>query len=77
MTVRKRASGYFREVLRPRIEQFETIFTHEHGPLEGVSILLGSMSDPIIEHGHRGSMRAIACRCRRPTRWASFLASSR
>lgn len=49
--------GYFREVFRPRIEQFETIFTHEHGPFEGVSGLLGEMSDPIIEHGYWGSMR--------------------
>ena len=39
------------------MEQFETIFTHEHGPLEGVSILLGGMSEPIIEHGYWGSMR--------------------
>jgi aldoxime dehydratase len=53
----KEGVGYFREVLSPRMEQFETIFTHEHGPLEGVSILLGSMSDPIIEHGYWGSMR--------------------
>lgn len=49
--------GYFREILSPRMEQFETIFTHQHGPLEGVSILLGSMSEPIIEHGYWGSMR--------------------
>jgi aldoxime dehydratase len=49
--------GYFREILRPRMEQFETIFTHAHGPLEGVSILMGSMSEPIIEHGYWGSMR--------------------
>jgi aldoxime dehydratase len=49
--------GYFREILRPRMEQFETIFTHEHGPLEGVSVILGSMSEPIIEHGYWGSMR--------------------
>lgn len=53
----KEGVGYFREVLSPRMEQFETIFTHEHGPLEGVSILLGSMSEPIIEHGYWGSMR--------------------
>jgi len=53
----KEGVGYFREILRPRMEQFETIFTHEHGPLEGVSILLGSMSEPIIEHGYWGSMR--------------------
>ncbi len=49
--------GYFREVFRPRMEQFETIYTHDYGPLEGVSILMGSMSEPILEHGYWGSMR--------------------
>jgi aldoxime dehydratase len=49
--------GYFREILRPRMEQFETIFTAAHGPYEGVSVLFGKMSDPIIEHGYWGSMR--------------------
>ena len=49
--------GYFREILRPRMEQFETIFTHDYGPLEGVSVLMGGMSEPIIEHGYWGSMR--------------------
>ena len=49
--------GYFREVLRPRMEQSETIYTHDYGPLEGVSILMGSMSEPVIEHGYWGSMR--------------------
>ena len=49
--------GYFREVLSPRMEQFETIFTHEHGPFEGVSILFDKMSEPIFEHGYWGSMR--------------------
>lgn len=49
--------GYFREVLSPRIKQFETIFTHEHGPFEGVSILFDGMSKPIFEHGYWGSMR--------------------
>ena len=49
--------GYFREIFRPRMEQFETIYTHDYGPLEGVSLLMGSMSQPIIEHGYWGSMR--------------------
>ncbi len=48
--------GYFREILSPRMEQFETIFTAP-GPLEGVSILLGGLTEPIIEHGYWGSMR--------------------
>jgi aldoxime dehydratase len=49
--------GYFREVLSPRMEQFETIYTHDYGPFEGVSILFGNMSQPIFEHGYWGSMR--------------------
>jgi aldoxime dehydratase len=49
--------GYLREILRPRIEQFETIYTAAHGPFEGVSKLFGKMSEPIIEHGYWGSMR--------------------
>ena len=49
--------GYWREVLSPRMEQFETIFTHDYGPFEGVSILFGNMSQPIFEHGYWGSMR--------------------
>jgi aliphatic aldoxime dehydratase len=53
----KEGVGYFREILRPRMEQFETIFTHAHGPFEGVSILFPEMSEPIIEHGYWGSMR--------------------
>ncbi|REF85936.1 aldoxime dehydratase [Methylovirgula ligni] len=48
--------GYFREIFSPRMEQFETIFTAP-GPLEGVSILLGGLTEPIIEHGYWGSMR--------------------
>lgn len=49
--------GYFREIVRPRMEQFETIYTHDYGPLEGASILLGSISGPVREHGYWGSMR--------------------
>jgi aldoxime dehydratase len=48
--------GYFREILSPRIEQFETIFTAKE-PLEGVGIIMGGMSDEIQEHGYWGSMR--------------------
>ncbi len=53
----KEGVGYFREVLSPRMEQFETIYTHAHGPHEGVSILFDEMSEPIFEHGYWGSMR--------------------
>ncbi|WP_198151087.1 phenylacetaldoxime dehydratase family protein [Hyphomicrobium sulfonivorans] len=49
--------GYFREIFSPRMEQFETIFTHDYGPFEGVSVLFGNMSEPIFEHGYWGSMR--------------------
>lgn len=49
--------GYFREILSPRMEQFETIFTHDYGPFEGASVLFGNMSEPIFEHGYWGSMR--------------------
>lgn len=48
--------GYFREILTPRVEQFETIFTAKE-PLEGVGIVMGGMSDEIQEHGYWGSMR--------------------
>ncbi|MCC7250376.1 phenylacetaldoxime dehydratase family protein [Hyphomicrobium sp.] len=48
--------GYFREVLKPRIEQFETAYsTPDH--LEGVGVVMGGMSDVIQEHGYWGSMR--------------------
>ncbi|MBS0252182.1 MAG: phenylacetaldoxime dehydratase family protein [Proteobacteria bacterium] len=53
----KEGVGYFREILRPRLEQFETIYTAAHGPFEGVSKLFPQMSGPIIEHGYWGSMR--------------------
>jgi aldoxime dehydratase len=52
----KEGIGYFREVLSPRMEQFETIFTAED-PLEGVGVLMGGVSEPIMEHGYWGSMR--------------------
>ncbi|MGD0635336.1 MAG: phenylacetaldoxime dehydratase family protein [Beijerinckiaceae bacterium] len=48
--------GYFRETLAPRVEQFETIFTAKE-PLEGVGIIMGGMSDEILEHGYWGAMR--------------------
>lgn len=49
--------GYFREILSPRMEQFETIFGAKE-PLEGVGVVMGGMSsEPIVEHGYWGSMR--------------------
>lgn len=48
--------GYFREVLIPRMEQFETVYsTPDH--LEGVGLVMGGVSDVINEHGYWGSMR--------------------
>lgn len=48
--------GYFREILTPGIERFETMFnTPDHR--EGVSVVMGEMSEPIREHGYWGSMR--------------------
>ena len=49
--------GYFREILTPRVEHFETLFSAPDR-LEGVGILIGNRSvDPIQEHGYWGSMR--------------------
>lgn len=48
--------GYFREILIPRMEQFETAYsTPDH--LEGVGVIMGGISDVIQEHGYWGSMR--------------------
>lgn len=48
--------GYFREILVPRMEQFETAYsTPDH--LEGVGVIMGGISDVIQEHGYWGSMR--------------------
>lgn len=48
--------GYFREILKPRVEQFETAYsTPDH--LEGVGVVMGGISDVIQEHGYWGSMR--------------------
>lgn len=49
--------GYFREILSPKVERFETLFSASDR-LEGVGVLLGSRSaEPIQEHGYWGSMR--------------------
>ena len=49
--------GYFREILTPRVEHFETLFSAPDR-LEGVGILVGNRSaEPIQEHGYWGSMR--------------------
>lgn len=49
--------GYFREILTPRVEHFETLFSAPDR-LEGAGILVGNRSaEPIQEHGYWGSMR--------------------
>ncbi len=48
--------GYFREVLTPRMERLETIFSST-ASLQGLGALMGGFSDEIREHGYWGSMR--------------------
>lgn len=48
--------GYFREILSPRDEQYETAFGSPQHP-EGIAVVMGGMSGEIIEHGYWGSMR--------------------
>ena len=48
--------GYFREILTPRIEHFETMFnTPNH--VEGVGVVMEGLSGEFQEHGYWGSMR--------------------
>ncbi len=47
--------GYFREILLPRAEEFETIFSHRLP--EGVAQLADDMSGEVYEHGYWGSSR--------------------
>lgn len=48
--------GYFREIVSPRAEQFETLYAFQDG-LPGVGSLMTSTSGEINEHGYWGSMR--------------------
>lgn len=49
--------GYFREVMRPRVEQFETLYAFRDA-LPGVGAILDrGLSGEIEEHGYWGSMR--------------------
>ena len=48
--------GYFREVLTPPVERFETLYAMPEG-MEGVGVVMGTRSDEIQEHGYWGSMR--------------------
>jgi aldoxime dehydratase len=48
--------GYFVELVRPRLERFETLFSTLGKP-EGVAVLAAGMSEPINEHAYWGSAR--------------------
>lgn len=48
--------GYFREIMQPRMEQFETAYSSpEH--LEGVGLIMKGVSGEVQEHGYWGAMR--------------------
>lgn len=48
--------GRFVEVIRPRVERYETIFGARSRP-EGGAVLAERFSEPIREHGYWGAMR--------------------
>lgn len=48
--------GYFREIASPRIEHYETMF-NTPDRLEGVGVVMGSVSGDIQEHSYWGSAR--------------------
>lgn len=48
--------GYFREILAPRVDQFETLYAFRDA-LPGVGAVMDRVSDQIEEHGYWGSMR--------------------
>jgi len=49
--------GYFREIVFPEAERFETLFSAP-GQLEGIGVAMGAQSaENIQEHGYWGSMR--------------------
>jgi aldoxime dehydratase len=49
--------GYFREIVFPEAERFETLFS-ARDQLEGVGVAMGALSaEDIQEHGYWGSMR--------------------
>jgi aldoxime dehydratase len=50
--------GYFREVVSPRAEQFETLYTHtDASKYPGVGAIMDGVSGDIQEHAYWGSMR--------------------
>lgn len=48
--------GYFREIIAPRAEQFETLYAFKE-KLPGVGALMNNLSGEIQEHGYWGSVR--------------------
>jgi aldoxime dehydratase len=48
--------GYFVELVRPRVERFETLFSTLGKP-EGIAVLATGMSEPVKEHAYWGSAR--------------------
>ncbi|MFI5623991.1 phenylacetaldoxime dehydratase family protein [Nocardioides sp. NPDC051685] len=48
--------GYFREVVAPRVDQFETLYAFQE-QLPGVGAVMDRTSGEINEHGYWGSMR--------------------
>lgn len=48
--------GYFREIVSPRVDQFETLYAFQDR-LPGVGALMSDISGDINEHGYWGSMR--------------------
>jgi aldoxime dehydratase len=48
--------GYFREIVSPRVEHYETMF-NTPDRLEGVGVVMGGISEDIREHGYWGSAR--------------------
>jgi len=48
--------GYFTEVLRPRVEHFETLFSANNRP-EGIAVVAKGMSDMVLEHAYWGGAR--------------------
>ncbi|MBC2640558.1 MULTISPECIES: phenylacetaldoxime dehydratase family protein [unclassified Rhodococcus (in: high G+C Gram-positive bacteria)] len=48
--------GYFREIVAPRVEQFETLYAFQDA-LPGVGAVMDGVSGEINEHGYWGSMR--------------------
>lgn len=52
----KEGLGYFREIIAPRADQFETLYAFKD-QLPGVGAVMNGISGDIEEHGYWGSMR--------------------